>query len=328
MDFRMILMNIRFSLYLLLIVAFFTINSCSTARPLGPPLAFIEGVSGPFRIGRIVCLEAGKTISFDQFIDQVGNKSLIFIGEVHNNPEHHLIQVQILQALMNRYAPLTVAMEFFQHTQQPVLDRYIEGSTAEAVFLKEVGWNKNWAYDYYLYRPLMLMTKERGVKVLAINAPNDIIKKVARSGLDSLEPSERNQLANHIDLENKSHRAYLRNVFENHAHPDLKRFDFFYQAQCVWEDTMAENIAEYLKKHKEKIVVFTGNGHIVNKFGIPNRALNRITVSMATMLLHPLTGPLNIKREMADYIWLTGGCSVKHLMTHPKKSRPMPMATH
>jgi uncharacterized iron-regulated protein len=321
-------MNMRFSLYLLLIVVFFSINACSTGRPSRPPHASIEGVSGPFRIGRIVCLETGKTISFDQFIDQMGNKRLIFIGEVHNNPEHHLIQVQILQALMNRNAPLTVAMEFFQQTQQPILDLYINGSTTEAVFLKEVGWDKTWAYDYYLYRPLMLMAKGKGGKVLAINAPNDIVKKVARSGLNSLEPSERNQLASHIDLGNESHRNYLRNIYENHTHPDLKRFDFFYQAQCVWEDTMAENITEYLKKHKEKIVVFAGNGHIINKFGIPNRALNRITVSMATILLHPLTGPLNIKREMADYIWLTGGCSVKHLMTHPKKSRMMPTASH
>ena len=320
-------MNIRFSLHLFLIVAFFTISACSTGRPSRPPLASIEGVSGHFRNGCIINMEMGKNLSFDQFIDQVGTKSLIFIGEVHNNPEHHLIQVQILQSLMIRYGIQSVAMEVFQQNQQPVLDRYIDGSITEAVFLKDVGWDKTWSYDYYLYRPLMLMPKEKGGKVLAINAPNDIVRKVARSGLSSLEPSERDQLAIHIDLENERHRAYLRNVFENHAHPDLKRFDFFYQAQCVWEDTMAENIAEYLKKHKEKIVVFTGNGHIINKFGIPNRTLDRITVPMATILLYPLTGPLTIKREMADYIWLTGGCSIKHLMTHPRKGRKMSTAS-
>jgi uncharacterized iron-regulated protein len=294
---------------LFLFMVLFAMTACSTTKPPMPPLASIEGVQGHFRIGRIIHLKTGKAISFDQLIDQVRTRRLIFIGEVHNNPEHHLIQVQILQALMSRYAPRTVAMEFFNKTQQPFLDQYMDGSTTETVFLKDVGWDKNWAYAYHLYRPLLLMTKEKGRKILAINAPNNIVKKVARSGLSSLEPSERNQLADHINLENESHRTYLLKIYEKHTHQDLKRFDFFYQAQCVWEDTMAENIAKYLSKNKEKLVVLAGNGHIINKYGIPNRTLSRIKIPMATILLQPLTGPLNIERKMADYIWLTGDCS-------------------
>jgi uncharacterized iron-regulated protein len=305
-------MWIRRSLGLFLFLVLFAMTACSTTKPPMPPLASIEGVQGHFRIGRIIHLKTGKAVSFDQLIDQVGARRLIFIGEVHNNPEHHLIQVQILQALMSQYAPLTLAMEFFNKTQQPVLDHYMDGSTTETtetVFLKDVGWDKNWAYAYHFYRPLLLMTKEKGRKILAINAPNTIVKKVARSGLSSLDPSERNQLASHIDLENESHRSYLRKIYEKHTHNDLKRFDFFYQAQCVWEDTMAENIAKYLSKNKEKLVVLAGNGHIINNDGIPNRTLSRIKTPMATILLQPLTGPLNIERKMADYIWLTGDCS-------------------
>jgi uncharacterized iron-regulated protein len=305
-------MWIRRSLGLFLFLVLFAMTACSTTKPPMPPLASIEGVQGHFRIGRIIHLKTGKAVSFDQLIDQVGARRLIFIGEVHNNPEHHLIQVQILQALMSQYAPLTLAMEFFNKTQQPVLDHYMDGSTTETtetVFLKDVGWDKNWAYAYHFYRPLLLMTKEKGRKILAINAPNTIVKKVARSGLSSLDPSERNQLASHINLENESHRTYLRKIYEKHTHKDLKRFDFFYQAQCVWEDTMAENIAKYLSKNKEKLVVLAGNGHIINNDGIPNRTLSRIKTPMATILLQPLTGPLNIERKMADYIWLTGDCS-------------------
>jgi len=304
-----IFMKIRRSPGLSLFMVLFAMTACSTTKPPMPPLASIEGVQGHFRIGRIINSKTGKAISFDQLIDQMGSRRLIFIGEVHNNPEHHLIQVQILQALMSRYAPRTVAMEFFNKTQQPVIDQYMDGSTTETVFLKDVGWDKNWAYAYHFYRPLMLMTKEKGLKILAINAPNSIVKKVARSGLSSLDPSERNQLASHINLENESHRTYLRKIYEKHTHRDLKRFDFFYQAQCVWEDTMAENIAKYLIKNKEKIVVLAGNGHIINKYGIPNRTLSRINIPMSTILLQPLTGPLNIERKIADYIWLTGDCS-------------------
>ena len=62
------------------------------------------------------------------------------------------------------------------------------------------------------------------------------------------------------------------------------------------------------------MVVFTGNGHIVNKFGIPDRVKRRTDIPMATIAVYPLTEQLNIDREMADYLWLTGSCSSR---THP-----------
>jgi uncharacterized iron-regulated protein len=272
-----------------------------------PPMATmsIEGVSGRFRIGQVIHVETGKAISFDELIHQLESKELIFIGEVHDNPEHHLIQVQILQALMAKYGPMTVAMEFFHEAQQQDLDQYLEGSVTEMAFLEDVGWDKGWGFDYHFYRPIMLLAKEKRGRILAINSPDDIVRKVARSGLSSLEPDERDHLATEIDLNNQNHRAYLFEIYKQHEHPDLKDFDYFYQAQCVWEDTMAENIAEYLRKDKQRVVVFAGNGHIINKYGIPDRATRRIPVSMGTIVLYPLTDSVTMKKEIADYIWLT-----------------------
>jgi hypothetical protein len=81
---------------------------------------------------------------------------------------------------------------------------------------------------------------------------------------------------------------------------------------------MAENIAEYLKENKETIVAFTGNGHIINKFGIPDRALGRIPVDMATIVLYPLAGQLTVTKETADYIWLTDEYPRRRSFVHLK----------
>jgi len=289
--------------------AYLSTSGCSMIKSTMPPFASVEGVSTRFSAGQIIHVETGKAISFDQLIDQLGSTKVIFIGEIHNNPEHHLIQVQILQSLMSRYGPLAgplaVGMEFFQVPQQEALDRYVRGDVPEERFLNDVGWHKEWSFDYHLYRPLMLMIKEKGGEILAINAPNQIVRKVARSGLVSLKPSERAQLARQIDLNNERHRLYLREVYSKHSQPDLKRFDYFYQAQCVWEETMAENIAVYLKEHNKRLVVFTGNGHIIKKFGIPDRTLRRMPVTMATIVPCLLIGQVNLERQDADYVWLT-----------------------
>lgn len=300
MKYRQILCSL-----LILASMLLAINACSIVKPSMPPLASIDGVSGHFLVGQVVRAETGKVISFDQLIDQLESKELIFIGEVHSNPEHHLIQVQILQALMAKYGPLTVAMEFFNEAKQQALDQYLEGSITETAFLEDVDWDKGWGFDYHFYRPIMLLVKGKGERILAINAPDDIVRKVARSGLGSLETDERDHLPTEIDLNNQSHRAYLFEIYKGHEHQDLKNFDYFYQAQCVWEDTMAENIAEYLKNDKQRVVVLAGNGHIINKYGIPDRTIKRIPVSMATIVLYPLTEKVTMNKEIADYIWFT-----------------------
>jgi len=305
---------------ILVFAAIAVMSACSSKKVRMPPLASIEGIPGHFGKGRIIDLEDGKSISFEQLIDQLRSKELIFVGEVHDNPEHHLIQVQILQALMARYGPLTVAMEFFDESRQPVLDRYLGEEVSETLFLKDVDWDKGWSFPYHFYRPIMFLAKEKGRALLGINVPNNIVKKVARSGLDSLTPEERDQVAKEINVDNLTHRDYLSEVFKKHSHHhQLQNFDYFYQAQCVWEETMAENIARYLTDNKGKMVVFTGNGHITDKYGIPDRVLRRLQVSLATIVLYPLTDRTILNEKMADYIWLTSDSSAGRFMTRPRK---------
>jgi len=304
----------------LLFAAISAMNACSFKKVHMPPLASIEGIPGHYGKGRIIDLKEGKSISFEQLIDKLQSEELIFVGEVHDNPEHHLIQVQILQALMARYGPVTVAMEFFDESRQPVLDRYLEEEVSETVFLKDVEWDKGWSYPYHFYRPIIFLSKEKGRALLGINAPNNIVRKVVRSGLDSLTQEERDQVAKEINLDNQAHRDYLREVFKKHSrHHQIKSFDYFYQAQCVWEETMAENIARYLTDNKGKMVVFTGNGHITYRYGIPERVLRRLKVSLATILLYPLTDRTTLNDKMADYIWLTSDSSAGSFMNRGRK---------
>ncbi len=294
------------------------LTACAPVRRPMTLTAEIEGVPEKFRSGQIIDLKAGKAISFDDLLDQLASTPLVFVGENHDNPEHHLIQVQILQGLMGRYGFQTAAMEFFQRPAQGIIDDYMKGEINETDFLEKVQWTKTWGFPYYFYRPLILQIREKNGVLLAVNVPREIVKKVARSGLAGLTPEEREQAARKIDLENQAHRAYLKEVFGGHSHHGIENFDFFYQAQCVWDETMAETIADYVKNHPGPMVVFTGNGHIVNKFGIPDRVRKRMPVPMAVIAVYPLTESLRIDRNMADYLWLTGTCSSRK---HPFRKK-------
>jgi len=270
-----------------------------------PPLAFIADRQGHYGIGQILDLDAGEPVSFEVLTKRIHSRDLVFVGEVHDNPEHHLIQVQILQTLLACCGPVTIAMEFFEQQKQEVLDRYVQGEIDEGEFLEAVDWDKSWGFDYYLYRPLLLLARQNRCKVLAINAPRRIVREVARNGLAGLDESARKEIAQSIDLGNEAHRAHLLEVFKEHRHGHLQSFEFFYQAQCVWEDTMAQNIAAHMRSREGKVIVFAGNGHIRYKYGIPDRVQKRVPVSMATVMPYALAGPETLQKGLADYVWLT-----------------------
>jgi uncharacterized iron-regulated protein len=293
------------------------LSGCMTSRPATPPSLTLSGAPGPFRIGQIVDMERAQAIRFDELITAISGCDVIFVGESHDNAEHHLIQIQIFQALADRVGGhLAVGMEFFHGGQQEAIDRYLQGAISEDGFLDAVNWKESWGFDYLLYRPLMLLSKDRGLRVLALNAPSGIVRKVARSGLSGLTAEERDQIAKEIDLGNEPHRAYVLEAFKGHDHPDLKQFERFYEAQSVWEETMAENISNHLTSSGGKMVIFSGNGHIVYKFGVPERTLRRAPVRAATVVLHPAAGHEEVDRNLADFVWITGRCSPRPPLRH------------
>ena len=298
-------MLIKNSTFVLLILFVVMLVGCAPLDKTHTSGNVVPHGESPYRTGQIVEAETGSPLDFNALVGQLSRKDIVFIGEVHNNPAHHLIQIQIIQALMARSDRVTLGMEFFPVTKQATLDRYLSDQLSEDAFLRDLDWQHSWGYDYSLYRPLMLLAKQNGIEVIAINAPAEVVKKVARQGLDKLEPEERALLAQDIDLDHEAHRIYLQRIFEQHNHDDLKQFDYFYQAQCTWEDTMAQNIAKHAKKRGGMFVVLAGNGHLVQKFGIPDRTFKRHSVPMATVLPLPLNGQVSIEPGIGDYLWFT-----------------------
>jgi uncharacterized iron-regulated protein len=132
------------------------------------------------------------------------------------------------------------------------------------------------------------------------------VGKEARDGLGSLDVTQRAQLPRDIDLSNEAERTYVREAYGEHEHGDLKNFQFFFEAQCVWEETMARNIADYMKDHDQKVIVFSGNGHIIWKFGIPDRLRRRLPVSLVTVMPFSLYKTASFEKGIADFIWFTG----------------------
>ncbi len=266
-----------------------------------PPRLFLKDLDRYVEAGQIISGATGAPVTFDEMLADLSGCRVVYVGEIHTDTVHHEIQREILQGLLRVHPRVAVGMEMFDFTYQIVLDQWSAGQLTQEAFLEKTHWYANWRFDFTLYQPILDLIREKGLPLFGLNIPFHIPPKVRIGGIDSLLGCDRQDLPRHIDTSNAAHRTYLETIFKAHTFHGEANFDFFYQAQCVWEDTMAASIARNLDDWL--MLVLAGNGHIVHKFGIPERAFNLTGAPYRTVYLAPAGETVDL--SYGDYIWVT-----------------------
>ncbi|RUA03504.1 MAG: hypothetical protein DSY89_00600 [Deltaproteobacteria bacterium] len=217
------------------------------------------------------------TTALNGILPEIMDRRVIYVGEQHGQYAHHINQLAIIQKLHEAGRKVAVGMEMFQVPYQPAIDDYLAGRIDERQFLKRSAYFEKWRFDYNLYKPIIDYARKEHLPLVALNIEGDISRKVARKGISGLSVSEKAQLPPEMDFSNSVYRQDLLKVFRMHENQqELKAFDFFYQSQILWDETMAESIHRFLATHAETtLVVIAGNGHVRYKYGIPNRVFRR-----------------------------------------------------
>jgi uncharacterized iron-regulated protein len=231
-------------------------------------------------------------------IKGVADKKIIYVGEVHDVFAHHAVQLDIIEGIHKLKKRIAIGMEMFQTPFQQSLDRFIDGKMGEREFLKESEYFKRWGFDYNLYKPILDFARAEKVPVIALNTRREIIDSVSHGGIDSLSEEQREDIPSGMDFSDKEYRARLEEVFSMHAQSEERNFDYFYQSQILWDETMAESTARFLESHPEySIVVLAGQGHLIYGSGIPKRAFRRNGHEYATVLIDA-----SVEKDIADYV--------------------------
>ncbi|QAR34145.1 PDZ domain-containing protein [Geovibrio thiophilus] len=214
-----------------------------------------------------------SAMSLEDIAAEAEGTRLIYIGENHDQHSHHAGQLAVIKLLHEKYGKIAIGMEMFQRPFQKVLDDYIEGVIDERMMLKQTEYYKRWRYDYHLYKPILTYAREHGIRVVALNAPMEATKKTASDGLFTLSAAEREHTASELDYTDPDYREDLRWVYN--MHPSRQVFENFLEAQLLWDETMAETVADYIKNNDGIMVVLAGNGHIRRGYGVPDRVKRR-----------------------------------------------------
>ncbi len=292
-------------------ITLFVLVALPIAAAAGPLPARGGGAAGDARHAAAPSVGEGKsmqdkTVAVDMrslkslaaVIAGVAGKRIVYVGEQHDEFSHHAVELAVIKALYRKEPEIAIGMEMFQRPFQKALDAYIAGTIDERTFLKQSEYFSRWGYDYHLYKPILDFAREKHIPVVALNLRAEIVDAVAKSGIASLTDAERKELPSHPDFSDKAYRDRLRKVFAQHPDSDKRNFDYFCQAQILWDETMAQSIDEYLNKHAGcTMIVLAGEGHIAYGSGIPKRAFRRNGIPYATIL-----NDADVVPGIADYL--------------------------
>ena len=248
----------------------------------------------------------GKEVSYDKMVKDLAKSEVILIGELHNNPISHWMQLRITESVFEKNEKLTLGAEMFEADNQLLIDEYFAGSIRTKDFEKEMRLWDNYKTDY---KPLIEFANDNKLKFIATNIPRRYASIVSRKGFEALDS---------LNDASKAFIAPLPIVYDttNPSVVKMMNMDFGHgvggekvigmtKSQATKDATMAHFILEN-KEKKTTFIHYQGDFHSSNYGGIywylknQDSGLDIITISTVEA-----DGELKFEEEygeMADYI--------------------------
>ncbi len=215
-------------------------------------------------LGSARSIESADREETGRMLADLEKARVLFVGEFHDQRDHHRLQLEIIRHLHRSGKPLVIGFEMFKLEQQNLLDRWVEGQASLQEFVARYlqGWKVNWAE----YDEIMLFARNNSIPMVALDAPAELVKSVTRQGVAVLRSPAGEQLPAGTTTDvSPSYRAFLARAFRTHQIPDFM-FDNFCAAQGLRNSVMARRIAAYMKENPGRtMVVIAGTGHAMRR---------------------------------------------------------------
>jgi uncharacterized iron-regulated protein len=278
------------------------------------------------------CVPAGNwvvpgdgKISGIEVIKRAARRSVVLLGEMHDNPEHHRWQLQTLAALHALRPEMVIGFEMFPRRVQKALDQWVAGELTESEFLAASDWNAVWSTDADLYLPLFRFARMNRIPMLALNIDTRLRKSVAAQGFAGVPENEREGVMAPA-APSTAYLDYLLPIYGEHerggkkngeAGRDNPNFRRFVESQQLWDRAMAQALNSALGRAERPLVIgIMGSGHIKYGYGVPHQ-LKDLGVTDVGMLLPWNSGTAcgQITAGLADAVF---GVALPSVVSHER----------
>ncbi len=125
----------------------------------------------------------GKKVSYKKMIRKLSQKDIVLIGEYHNNPISHWMELEITKDCKQNRS-LVLGAEMFEQDNQAALDLYLKGKLSAKGLDSMARLWKNYPTDY---APLVNFAKENNIVFAATNIPRRYASIVSKGGFETLD---------------------------------------------------------------------------------------------------------------------------------------------
>jgi uncharacterized iron-regulated protein len=241
----------------------------------------------------------GEPVPLQDVLQDLRLARVIYIGEIHTIPRHHEAQQQVLEGLAAQGLSLVLAMEQFDFSAQPALDRYNTGVADLDGLIRETDLNKRWP-GHTNYHALLASARAHSIPVLALNAGAETIRAVGRRGLAELPPEQRRELPEQLVTNDPVYERWLKKILGVHMAFDPDKLQPAFEAQVARDETMAARLVDFLNSpagRQRAAVVICGRGHCEYGLGTPARVARRLPGVTQRIVLPSESGDLHLTEQ-------------------------------
>ena len=223
----------------------------------------------------------GDALPPDALLEKMLNAQVIYLGEQHDNPYHHRLQLAIVEKLIARGKRPILGFEFFSQAQTGWLMHYTVGKPSAFALPQardpgkllriKLGWEKRQNWDYYF--PLIQLARQHHLPVFGADLPDGLRVRLSRSGVAGLSPLEKATWSpTGFDQE-----AYRRLMWQQLAisHCGMAPESLLARLYETWiarNDAMARAIVlMQAQQPNAPVVVLLGAGHVAHNMGVYER---------------------------------------------------------
>ncbi|MGH9314860.1 MAG: ChaN family lipoprotein [Vicinamibacterales bacterium] len=268
---------------------------------------------------RVYDSDRKRFTDFEAMLAELARADILFVGEQHDDPNTHRLELAILEGLARRRGNVTLALEMFDRDVQSLVSEYVAGSAAEDAFLKA---SRPWPRYATDYRPLVEFAKSTGWPIVASNVPRRLASEVAKGGLEALERANGDRVWYAEDVRCPEDDYFDRFVetMTSHPMPGAEKMPAaeqramvrrFYLSQCLKDETMAESVVRAREQGAPLVVHFNGAFHTDFGDGAAERVTRRVPHARVVVLsILPVENldalkPSKQDRKRADYLVFT-----------------------
>ncbi|MEG1038961.1 MAG: ChaN family lipoprotein [Pseudomonas sp.] len=267
--------------------------ACQSHSVLPPPAPIAPEGREHAELGVIRELASGQTLTPQQLIERLAKAPRVLVGEQHDNPDHHAIQLWLLRELANQRPQGSLLLEMLNPDQQAKVDAAQAATRAgnpPSDAFQALAWQANW--DWGLYGAIVTYALRQPYPLLSANLNRAQIMQIykQRPVLEGSASTRPEVQATLLDDIRESHCGLL---------PETQM-----PAMLAVQQQRDRRMAESLLAAPTPAVLLAGAFHVRKDLGVPLH-LSDLGAGEGSQVLILAEVGKTVSAESADYVWYT-----------------------